>query len=209
MSSVSVFAIKKQVFFIWGRTENIKFYLQKLCIYSHMFKPQPPSNYSPFVVVLPIVTFFFTAQNSFWTCRHWCLFVFQLFFVSPLPLWQNISFEDFFHLGKQEKDACGKIGWTRRVGPRVTPLLVKDWWTFSVVRAGALVTHPPRNALICWKSFKKNSLNLNIASHNASWSTDADGFREHAPSRRSLYYKGPGLQKIILFLGGPIICFGF
>ena len=51
--------------------------------------------------------------------------------------------------------------------------------------------------------FKKNSLKPNIASHNdASWYTDADGFLEHSPSGRSLYYKGPALQKVILVLGG-------
>ena len=50
--------------------------------------------------------------------------------------------------------------------------------------------------------FKKNSLRLNEASHNTtSWYTDTDGFLEHSPSRGSLYYKGPILQKIILLWG--------
>ena len=45
---------------------------------------------------------------------------------------------------------------------------------------------------------KKNSLKLNTATHNnASWYTDLDGFLEHSPSKGSLYYKGPALQKII------------
>ena len=54
-------------------------------------------------------------------------------------------------------------------------------------------------------SLQKNSLKLNTASHNsASWYTDTGGFLEHSPSVRSLYYKGPALQKIILFWGeGP------
>ena len=54
------------------------------------------------------------------------------------------------------------------------------------------------------KVFKKNSLKLNVASHNnASWCTDTDGFLEHSPSRGSLYYKGPALQKITGFFGFP------
>ena len=49
--------------------------------------------------------------------------------------------------------------------------------------------------------FKNNSLRLKSASHNnASWYTDTVGFLEHSLSVGSLYYKGPVLQKIILFL---------
>ena len=40
------------------------------------------------------------------------------------------------------------------------------------------------------------------ASHNsASWYTDTDKFLEYSPGGGSLYYKGPALQKIILFFG--------
>ena len=55
------------------------------------------------------------------------------------------------------------------------------------------------------ESSKKNSLKLNSASHNnTSWYTDTDGFLEHSPSGGSLYYKGPSLQRIILFFGGSL-----
>ena len=38
---------------------------------------------------------------------------------------------------------------------------------------------------------------LSAASLNIiSWYTDTDEFLEHSPSRGSLYYKGPALQKI-------------
>ena len=44
------------------------------------------------------------------------------------------------------------------------------------------------------------------ASHNnGSWCADTDGFPEHSPSGGSLYYKGPALQKIILFVLSPPI----
>ena len=54
---------------------------------------------------------------------------------------------------------------------------------------------------------KKKSLKPNAASHNnASWCADTDGFLEYSPSKESLYYKGPALQKIIPdFLGPPSI----
>ena len=55
--------------------------------------------------------------------------------------------------------------------------------------------------------FKKNSLKSNAASHNTtSWYSDTDGFLEHSPSKGSLYYKGPTLQKIILVSeGSPLL----
>ena len=57
-------------------------------------------------------------------------------------------------------------------------------------------------------SLQKNSLKPNAASHNnTSWYTDTDGFLEHSPSRRSLYYKGSILQKIILVWGAPLQIF--
>ena len=53
--------------------------------------------------------------------------------------------------------------------------------------------------------FKKNSQKPNTASHNnASWYTDTVGFLEHSHSVEGLYYKGPILQKIILFFGGSL-----
>ena len=60
------------------------------------------------------------------------------------------------------------------------------------------------------KSFQKDSLKPNTASHNnASWCTDTDRFLEHSPSRGSLYYKGLALQKIILVYFGPLMYFQF
>ena len=56
-----------------------------------------------------------------------------------------------------------------------------------------------------YESSKKNSPKPKAISPNkASWCTDTDGFLEHSPSRGSLYYKGPTLQKIIVgvFLKG-------
>ena len=66
------------------------------------------------------------------------------------------------------------------------------------------LNHHPEMGKHVERGFKKNSLKPNTASHNnASWYTDTDGFPEHPPSRGSLYYKGPTLQKIIVDFGGP------
>ena len=54
------------------------------------------------------------------------------------------------------------------------------------------------------ESSKKISLKLNAAFHNyTSWYMDTDGFLEDSPRGRSLYYKGPAVQKVIpVFWGG-------
>ena len=45
--------------------------------------------------------FFPTAQNNFLTHWFWCPLVLSLFFVSPLPHWKTIPFENFSLSGKQ------------------------------------------------------------------------------------------------------------
>ena len=157
-----------------------------------MFKLQSLSKYSPFDVI-HLLRCFSIAQNSFWTCQFWCLLVLLPFFVSPLPYWQNISLWGIFSLGE--------LRW----GTGVMIFLLKNFWTLSMVRAGVLVNHPSSNGQMHWKSLQRNSVKPNTASHNnASWYTDTDVFLEHSLSRGSLYYKGPAIQKIILFGGsGP------
>ena len=63
--------------------------------YKHAFiltclKLQSPTKYSPFDAI-HLSRYFFTAQNSFWTCQFWCFIVRLLFFVLLLPHGQNIS----------------------------------------------------------------------------------------------------------------------
>ena len=52
-----------------------------------------------------------------------------------------------------------------------------------------------KSPIIKWAnvlSLQKNSLKLNVASHNnTSWYTDTDGFLEHLPSGESVHHKGP------------------
>ena len=114
-------------------------------------------------------------------------------------------FENFFHPGKQKKVAWGKIRWIGRAGTGGPAVLVKNCWSLSTMWVGVLVNDPSWNGGTSWKSLqKKNSLKPNAASYNNTICyTDKDGFLKHSPSRGSLYYKEPTLQKIIMgFFGG-------
>ena len=75
----------------------------------------------------------------------------------------------------------------------------------SMSRCAQITNHEMRNILTPQK--KKKSLKPNAASHNnASWYTDTDGFLEHSPSRGSLYYNRPSLQKIFrVFWRSPLV----
>ena len=55
------------------------------------------------------------------------------------------------------------------------------------------------------ESLKKIHWSWTQPHNNTSWYTDSVGLLDHSPSRGSLYYKGPAFQKIIPFLGGPLI----
>ena len=150
---------------------------------------------------------FFPAQNSFWTCWFGCLLALLTFFVSLLPHPQNISLWGlFFSWGNKNKVARGKIDWIGRVENRAHAVFGQ---TLLGLRAHKSPIMKWANTL---KESSKNSLKLNIASHNnASWDTDSDAFPDHSPSGGSLYYKGLTLQKIILFWGGeghPLYTYG-
>ena len=112
-----------------GNPPKIEF-IKKLCIYSYMFKLHSSSKYSSFGAIMTIQMFFSTAQNSFWTHQFWCFLMLLLFFVSPLPKLQNISFWGLFHLGKQKKVAGGEIWWIGKVGHGVMLFyFIKNCWT--------------------------------------------------------------------------------
>ena len=123
---------------------------------------------------------------------------------------KHFPLRTFFILGnKQTKKALrAKLGEQGGWRTEVMLFLFQNFWTFSVVWAGVLVNHPSWNELMHWKSLQKNSLKPMSGSHNsASWYSDTDGFLEHPPSKGSLYYKGPTLQKIIpVCLWSLLVC---
>ena len=102
-----------------------------------------------------------------------------------------------FFSWRNKKVAWGKIRWIGRGGPGDQAFFWSKTAQYSV-QCGQVrleITHHKMGKKIHWS---------HIASHsNASWHTDTDGFLEHSPSRGCLYYKGPALQKIILFFGVP------
>ena len=134
---------------------------------------------------------------------------FAIFFVPPLPQWQNITLWGLFTSG--EKSHLGRDQVNREVGTWGSCGFWLKTAEHSTVWAGALISHPSWNGQMRWKSSKKISLKPNAVSHNnTSWYTDTDGFLEHSPSRGSLYYKKIitifALQKIItIFWEGALL----
>ena len=125
------------------------------------------------------------------------MFLFHLFHISKrYPL-------RTFLIGETKKVACDQVN--RRVGHVSHPIFGQKLLNTQCSVGRCAHKSPIKkwaNALK--ESSKKNSLKPNAASHNnASWYADTDGFLEHSPSRRSLYYKSPALQKIIPFYLGP------
>ena len=170
-----------------------------------MFKLQSLSKYSPFDAI-HLSRCFSTSRNSFWTRWFWCLLVLLPFFVSPLPHWQNVSLWGLFSSRKTKKIVTwGKIGWIQRVRHGGHAIFCQKWLNtqHSVGRCAR------KSPIMKWantlkESSKKFTEAQTSASHNnASWYTDTDGFLDLSPSRGSLYYKGPTLQKIIPFWGSP------
>ena len=147
-----------------------------------MFKLQSPLNNSPFEQYT-YRDIFPTAQNGFWTRQFWCLLLFQLFFVSPLPYWQNVFLWGLFSSGEQNKVSWGEIGWIGRVGHGGHTVFGQKLLNMQ----HCVDRYAHKSPIMKWanmlkESSKKNSLKLNTASHNnASWYTDTDGFLEHSP----------------------------
>ena len=107
-------------------------------------------------------------------------------------------FEDFFIWETNKKIAQAPIRWIGKVGH----------WGYAIFGQKLLNTQrslgrcPYKSLIKKWanalKESSKNSLKPKAVSHNStSWYTDTDGFLEHSPRGRSLYYKEPDLQKII------------
>ena len=163
-----------------------------------MFKLQSPPKYSPFDAVhllrhfLPLLKTLLELID-FDAFKHFCHFLFHLFYMGKM-----FPFEDCFHPGKPKKVTGGEIRWIGRVGHRCHAVFGQK--LLNTQHGMGRCAH--KSPIVKWvnmlKVFKKYSLKPNAASHHsARWSTDTDGFLEHSPSRESLYYKGPALQKII------------
>ena len=121
-----------------------------------------------------------------------------------LPTSTNIPLGELFSSGVTNKLARGQDQRNREGGAQDHAVLGQKLLNMqrSVGRCA------PQSPIMKWANalrLQKNSLKPNAASHNnASWCTDTDGSPEHSPSGGSLFYKGPALQKTILFfLRGP------
>ena len=117
---------------------------------------------------------------------------------------KTFPFEDFFHLGNNKKSCSGQDqGYSESEAQGSC-----HFWSKIAEHSAQCgqvqlsITHNEIGKHIK-RVFKKNSLKLNVASHNsARWYTDTDGSLEHSSSRGNQYYKRSSLQKITLVLGG-------
>ena len=131
-------------------------------------------------------------------------------FCFPSYKWtKSFPLRTFFPVGRQKKNSHSgwDCDWRGQGTGVIYAVLVKNCRTLSTVWAGVLINHPSWNRQTHWKSLQKNSLKLHAPSLNTSWCSDTDGFLEHSPSRRSLYCKGPALQKVIPVLFCLFVCF--
>ena len=170
-----------------------------------MFKLQSPSKCSPFDAIHLSRLFYHCSKQflkaSVWMpCSASAVFLFHLFLFG-----NTFPFEDFFHLGKQNKVCWGEIGWVGRVERGVTPF----WWNTAEHSAQcgqvcSQITHHEMGK--CVESSKKicqsqtqplTATPAGALIRMGSWNTHLVG--------GSLYYKRPTLQKIIPgFINSPL-----
>ena len=186
---------------VQGRTPKVEFIYKKLCILTYL-------NFSHLQNTLYLVQS--TYRDVFFHCSKQFLnsLILMLFNASAIFCFTSSTMTKHFPLRtlfiqrNKKKSLKMRSGDQGGWGTGVTPFLVKNCWTLSVVWAGAIINHPAWNGQMLWRSphTQKSSLKPNAAScNNGNWYTDADEFLEptHLPSRRCLYYKGPALQKVI------------
>ena len=167
-----------------------------------MFKLQSPSKYSPFDSV-HLSRHFFPAQNSFWIHWFWYILVLLPFFVSLFHISKTFPFEDFFSSRERKKSHLAWDQVNREGGAWGSCQFWSKTAEYSV-QCGQVCLQTTHHEMgkCTERVFKQNSLKLNATSHNnGSCYTYTDGFLEHPPSRGSLQYEGPALQKIILGFG--------
>ena len=176
----------------------IKFYIYKggpkkpwnlfiKIVYSYMFKLQSPSKYSPFHAIHLLRRFFHCSKTVFELVDF---DAFQCFchFCSTYSTWAKPFPLRTCFIRKNRKSHQGRY---REKG-----------------EGGCTCKSPVMKWANTLEEFKKNSLKPNTASHNnTSWYTDTGESLEHSPGGRSLYYKGPTLQKIIPLLGGSLLIY--
>ena len=79
-----------------GKPPKRNLFIKKLCIYSHTFKLQSRSQYSPFDAMHLLRFCFPLLKTIFELFQFWCLLGLPLFFISPLPHQQNLPFCGLF-----------------------------------------------------------------------------------------------------------------
>ena len=167
-----------------------------------MFKLQSLSKYSPSDAIHRLKHFSYCSKQFL---NLWILMPFSasaFFFPhTSSTLTKLFPLRTFFT--QRHKNSCsGEIGWVGRVRCRGCTVFdqkllniqcsVGGWACKSpVIKWANMLKETSKNIYLCWAQ--------PLTTTPAGTLTDTDGSLEHSPSRGSLCYKGPALQKIVLF----------
>ena len=170
-----------------------------------MFKLQSPSKH--YLTQYTYQDIFSTAPNSFRICQFWCLIVLLLYFVSPPPYkhLQNVSLWGLFSPRETKRVSWGKIRWIGRVwhGSHAGFGQKLRNTQCSVDRCARISPIVKETNVLKESSKKKNHWSQTQPLITLPGGKQIQMGPKHSPSGRSLYDKGPALQKIIPFWGLP------
>ena len=184
-----------------GPPQNLEFIYKKLCIYSYIFKLQSPSKYSPFDAIYLSRCFFHCSKQFVNLLIVMPLSASDIFCFTSSTSAKHFLLRTFFIQGNKQKSSLGQDRVNRESGAGGHAVFGQ-----KLLNTQSDVGRCTRKSPIMkWA----NVLTLQKKVH---WSqtqllttmpTDTDGFLEHPPSKRSLYYKETVLQKVSPDFGGP------
>ena len=155
----------------------MEFIYKNVCIYSYMFKLQLPSKYSPFDAI-HLSRLFFHCSKQFSNSSILMPFsAFAIFFLTSSTSVKHLPLRTFFiRVTITKKVGWGETGLIGRVGPGGHAVFVQNLLNTQRGMSRCARKLPSMKWTNALKESSKKSLRLDVASHNASWYTDTDGF---------------------------------
>ena len=167
-----------------------------------MFKLQLPSQFSPFDAI-HLSRHFLHCSKQFLNLSILMPFATSaIFCFTSFTSAQCFPLRTFFT--RENKRSCSGQGQVNREGGVPGSCWFgSNCWMLSVDRKSSTM----KWANTLKEASKEIHWHCTQSLSQVSWCTDTEGTLEHSPSGRSLYYKGPALQKIILgYFGSPLVC---
>ena len=166
-----------------------------------MFKLQLPSQFSPFDAI-HLSRHFLHCSKQFLNLSTLMPFATSaIFCFTSFSSAQCFPLRTFFT--QENKRSCSGQGQVNREGGVPGSCWFgSNCWMLSVDRKSSTM----KWANTLKEASKEIHWHCTQSLSHVSWCTDTEGTLEHSPSGRSLYYKGPALQKIILgYFGSPLV----